>query len=94
MTLLGVVGLLIVATLAGVVGQAVAGYAMGGCLVSAVVGLIGALIGGTLAGAVGLPDLWVVRVGGWGFPVVWATVGAALFSLLIRLVMRRRPPVV
>ena len=54
MSLLGFIVLLIIAAIAGALGQAIAGYSLGGFLVSIVVGLIGALIGWWLAGAAGL----------------------------------------
>ncbi len=45
MTLLGFIILLIIAAIAGSLGQALAGYSLGGCLVSSVVGFIGAFVG-------------------------------------------------
>jgi len=90
MGILGFLLLLLVAAIAGAIGQSLAGYSLGGCLVSSFVGLIGALIGGWLAGALGLPEILVVDVGGWPFPVIWAVVGATLFSLVVGLVTRRR----
>ncbi len=90
MTLLGFIVLLIIAAIAGALGQAISGYSLGGFLVSIVVGLIGALIGWWLAGALGLPELFVVNVDGQAFPVVWAIVGSALFALIVGLLSRRR----
>jgi uncharacterized membrane protein YeaQ/YmgE (transglycosylase-associated protein family) len=93
MTLLGLLVLLLIAAVAGAIGQAIAGYSLGGCLVSAAVGLIGALLGGWLAGATGLPELFVIQIGTWAFPVVWAIIGATLFSLVVGLISRGRPMV-
>lgn len=93
MTWLGLLVLLVVAAVAGAIGQAIAGYSLGGCLVSSAVGLIGALLGGWLAGALGLPELFVVSIGGWPFPVVWAIIGATLFALVIGLITRGRRPI-
>jgi uncharacterized membrane protein YeaQ/YmgE (transglycosylase-associated protein family) len=90
MTLGALLMLLLIAAVAGALGQAISGYSLGGCLVSAGVGLIGALLGGWLAGKLGLPELLVVQVGSWPFPVVWAVLGATLFSLLVGLVSRGR----
>jgi uncharacterized membrane protein YeaQ/YmgE (transglycosylase-associated protein family) len=90
MGILGFLVLLLVAAIAGAIGQSLAGYSLGGCLVSAFVGLIGALIGGWLAGALGLPEILVVNVGGWPFPVVWAVIGATLLSLILGLINRPR----
>jgi uncharacterized membrane protein YeaQ/YmgE (transglycosylase-associated protein family) len=91
MTLLGVLVLLLIAAVAGAIGQAIAGYSLGGCLVSSAVGLIGALLGGWLAGATGMPELFVIQIGTWPFPVVWAIIGATLFSLVVGLLTRGRP---
>jgi uncharacterized membrane protein YeaQ/YmgE (transglycosylase-associated protein family) len=91
MTLLGLLVLLLIAAIAGAIGQSIAGYSLGGCLVSAAVGLIGALLGGWLAGATGLPELFVIQIGTWPFPVVWAIIGATLFSLVVGLLTRGRP---
>lgn len=90
MTLLGFIVLLIIAAIAGALGQAISGYSLGGFLVSIVVGLIGALIGWWLAGALGLPEFFVVNVDGQPFPVVWAIIGSALFALIVGLLSRRR----
>lgn len=90
MSILGLLVLLLVAAIAGAIGQSIAGYSLGGCLVSAAVGLIGALLGGWLAGTLGLPELFVVRIGDWPFPVIWAIVGATLFTIVVGLVTRGR----
>jgi uncharacterized membrane protein YeaQ/YmgE (transglycosylase-associated protein family) len=90
MTWVGLLVLLLVAAVAGAIGQAIAGYSLGGCLVSAAVGLIGALIGPWLAGALGLPELFVISIGDWPFPVVWSIIGATLFTLVIGLMTRGR----
>lgn len=90
MSWIGLLMLLLVAAIAGAIGQAIAGYSMGGCLVSAAVGLIGALLGGWLAGVLGAPELFVVSIGGWPFPVVWAIIGATLFAIVVGLLTRGR----
>lgn len=94
MTWIGLLVLLLVAAVAGAIGQSIAGYSLGGCLVSAAVGLIGALIGGWVAGALGLPELLTLSIGGWPFPVIWSIIGATLFSLVIGLLTRGRRRVV
>jgi len=89
--------LLLVAGVAGSLGQAIAGYSRGGCLASIALGFIGALLGSWLARVLGLPSLLVVSFDGQAFPVVWAILGAALFvavlGLLTRPRYRRTPPV-
>jgi uncharacterized membrane protein YeaQ/YmgE (transglycosylase-associated protein family) len=90
MDIIGFLLMLLVAAIVGTMGQALSGYSRGGCLVSAFVGMIGALLGGWLAGTLGLPELIVVHVGGWAFPVVYAVVGAALFSIVLGILGRSR----
>lgn len=92
MTILELIILLCVAGVIGAIGQAIAGFSAGGCLVSIALGFIGALIGVWLARTLGLPELFVFQVGGTSFPIVWSIIGSALFVALIGLVSRRRPP--
>jgi uncharacterized membrane protein YeaQ/YmgE (transglycosylase-associated protein family) len=80
--------LLIIAAACGAAGQALAGYSLGGCLVSIVVGFIGAWLGMYLAGATGMPELLMVNVGGQPFPIIWSILGAAVFAFLVGLVTR------
>ena len=82
--------LFLIAAVVGSIGQALAGFALGGCLISGVVGFIGAVLGAWLAGQLGLPELLVITVGGEAFPVVWAIIGSALFVAVIGLLTRRR----
>lgn len=92
MTVLELIILLCVAGVVGAIGQAIAGFSAGGCLVSIALGFIGALIGVWLARRLGLPELFVVSVGGTSFPIIWSIIGSALFVALIGLVSRRGPP--
>ncbi|HEY8895874.1 MAG TPA: hypothetical protein VIM79_13705, partial [Niastella sp.] len=72
MTLTELLILLVIAAICGAVGQSLAGYDLGGCLVSIVVGFIGAYIGLWIVGKFGLPEIFAIRVGGKTFPIVWA----------------------
>lgn len=90
MTLLGFFVLLIIAAVTGSIGQAIAGYSLGGCLVSALVGFVGAWIGMWLSTQLGLPELFVVTIEGEPFPVVWSILGSALFTAILGLLSRRR----
>ena len=90
MTLTSFLILLLVAGICGSIGQAIAGYTHGGCLVSIALGFIGALVGMWISRALGLPELFVVHVGGERFPVIWSIIGAAAFVAVISLVARRR----
>ncbi len=90
MTLMSFIILLVIAGICGAIGQAIAGYGSGGCLVSIALGFIGALLGMWLARALGLHELFAIEVGGQSFPIVWSIVGAALFVAVLGLISRRR----
>lgn len=90
MTLLEFVLLVIVAAVCGSVGQALAGYSYGGCLVSAVVGFVGAFVGVWLARQFGLPELLPLTIGSETFPIIWSIVGSVILSLILGLLIRRR----
>lgn len=90
MTLIEFLVLLLVAGICGSLAQALVGYSHGGCLVSIVLGFIGALLGGWLERSLGLPELFVVQIGGRPFPVVWSVIGAALFVAVLALLTGRR----
>jgi uncharacterized membrane protein YeaQ/YmgE (transglycosylase-associated protein family) len=89
--LLEFVILLVVAGVCGAIGQAITGYTSGGCLASIALGFIGALVGVWLSRTMGLPQLFVVEVGGTTFPIVWSIIGGALFVAVLGLATRRRP---
>jgi uncharacterized membrane protein YeaQ/YmgE (transglycosylase-associated protein family) len=88
MTLIGFLVLLAIAAVCGAIGQSLAGYDLGGCLVSIVVGFIGAWIGLWLAGKFGLPELFTINIEGKPFPILWAIIGSALFTLIVALIRR------
>ena len=90
MTLVSILLLLLIAAVAGSIGQALAGYSMGGCLLSIVVGFIGAVLGLWLARELGLPEPLPITVGGETFPLLWSIIGSALFAAVIGLLSRRR----
>ena len=89
MTILELLILLVIAAICGAIGQAIAGYSLGGMVITTVVGFIGALLGTWVARAIGLPELLMVNVGGQPFPIVWAIIGSALFTAIIALFTRR-----
>lgn len=90
MTLMGFIVLLLVAAVAGALGQAIVGYSAGGCLVSIALGFVGALIGVWLKGQLGLPEPFPVEIQGQTFPLIWSIIGAALFVALISLISGKR----
>lgn len=90
MSLLSFLLLLFIAAICGALGQSIAGYSFGGCLMSSLVGFIGALVGVWLASALGLPTILVVNVGGEPFPIIWSVLGSALFALVVGSLARTR----
>ncbi|GEO12279.1 GlsB/YeaQ/YmgE family stress response membrane protein [Segetibacter aerophilus] len=88
MTLIGFLVLLLIAAICGSIGQALAGYDLGGCLVSIVVGFIGAYLGMWIAGKFDLPKIFEITVEGKTFPVVWAVIGSAVFTAIVALFRR------
>jgi len=90
MTITGLIVLLIIAAIAGSIGQFLAGYSRGGCLVSTLVGFVGAYLGLWLAGQFGLPEFYTITVGGETFPVIWSIIGSFILALMLGLLTRRR----
>jgi len=48
-----------------------------------------ARLGGYLARRAGLPDLFVLHVGGVDLPIIWSIIGSALFVAVLGLLSRR-----
>jgi len=90
MSILGFVILLVIAALVGMLGQALVGYSIGGCFISALVGFIGAFLGMWISRTIGLPEPLPVSVEGESFPIFWALIGSALFTALLAMISRRR----
>jgi uncharacterized membrane protein YeaQ/YmgE (transglycosylase-associated protein family) len=90
MTIVSLIVLLVIAAIAGSIGQALAGYSLGGCLVSTVVGFVGAFLGLWLARQFGLPEFFTISVGGETFPVIWSIIGSFLLALTVGLLTRGR----
>jgi uncharacterized membrane protein YeaQ/YmgE (transglycosylase-associated protein family) len=81
---------LVIAAVCGALGKAIAGGARGGLIVSIVLGFIGALLGPWVAQKLGLPEPFMIQIGGHPFPVLWSIIGAALFVAVVHLFSRRR----
>lgn len=90
MSLVGFLILLLIAAVCGALGQAIAGYSLGGLLVSIVVGFAGAWLGTWLAGQFGLPEIFVITVDGRPFPIVWAVIGSAILAVIVGVLTRPR----
>lgn len=89
MSLLEFVILLVIAAICGGIGQAIAGYSPGGLVVTIIVGFVGALLGLWIARSIGLPEWFVIDVGGQPFPIIWSIIGSALLAALASLFARR-----
>ena len=85
LTLPGLIVLIVIAAICGAVGRALAGGMRGGLLVSTAIGFIGALFGPWLARLMNLSEPFVLRVGGYSFPIMWSIIGGALFVAFLHL---------
>ncbi len=83
MSLGGFLVLLVIAGVCGSIGGAIAGRNHVGCLGSIALGFIGAALGMWIARELHLPTLFVLRVSGEAFPVVWSIAGAAIFVAVL-----------
>jgi uncharacterized membrane protein YeaQ/YmgE (transglycosylase-associated protein family) len=89
-TLESLVVLLIVAFIAGSIGERIAGYSHRGCLTSTALGFIGALIGTWAVKQFGLPEVYMLQVGHSSIPILWTIIGAIVFVVVLHLFTRRR----
>lgn len=85
MPLISFLFMLIIASLAGAIGAALAGRHRTGCLPSIALGFIGAIIGSYIAQKLDLPLFFWLRFGSYKFPVIWAVFGSALLVAFLNL---------
>jgi uncharacterized membrane protein YeaQ/YmgE (transglycosylase-associated protein family) len=90
LTLPALIVLVVIAAICGAVGRALAGGVRGGLLVSTAVGFIGAMLGPWLARQLHLGEPFVLRVGGYAFPILWSIIGGALFVAIVHALSPRR----
>lgn len=90
MTFIEFLILLVVAAIAGAIGQSLSGYKRDSILLTIVLGFVGAFLGAWLARTLGLPLILPVTIGGIAFPIIWAIVGAALLVALMSITDRKR----
>jgi uncharacterized membrane protein YeaQ/YmgE (transglycosylase-associated protein family) len=83
MNLVELLVLLVIAALCGGIGQALVGYSVGGCLVSAVVGIMGAYLGVWIAREFNLPLVFAINIGGQQFPLFWSIIGSAILAVVL-----------
>ena len=89
MTFLEFLLLLLIAGICGSIGQSIAGFSRGGCVVSIVVGFIGALLGSWLSSQLGLPELFNIQIGDSNFPIIWSIIGSVIFVVIVGLLTKR-----
>ena len=89
MSLIELLVLIVIAAVVGSLGQMLAGFYLGGCLVSVIVGFIGAYIGVWLARELNLPELFVITIDDERFPIIWSIVGSAILAAIVGLLTRR-----
>ncbi len=94
MTLAELLILVVIAFVTGTLGQALAGFYVGGCFVSTLLGFVGAFVGLWLARELNLPEILVITVGDETFPIVWSVVGAGILSVIAGLLVGPPRPVV
>lgn len=92
MGILDFVLLLVVAGIVGSIGQSIAGFSRGGCLVSIALGFIGAILGMWMARELKLPEPFMIQFGTSQFPLIWSIIGCAIFVAIISLIARARAP--
>ena len=81
--------LLLIAGITGSIGQSLTGFSRRGCFLSIVVGFIGALLGTWIARELDLNEIFLINIGDIAFPVVWAIIGAAIFTGILSLLSPR-----
>jgi uncharacterized membrane protein YeaQ/YmgE (transglycosylase-associated protein family) len=89
MTTLEVVIFLLVGAVCAGIAQSILGVRTG-LLGSIVIGWLGAFVGTWVARRTGIPELFVLRVGGAGLPIVWTIVGSFVLVAIVGL-LRRAP---
>ena len=90
MSVMGFLVLLFIAAVAGALGQWIAGYSLGGCIMSMIVGFIGAYLGMWLAQSLNLPVFLTINIEGQSFPIVWSVIGSAVLAAVLGLLLRWR----
>lgn len=81
--------LLLIAGICGSIGQSIAGYSRGGCVVSIVLGFVGAMFGSWISEQLNMPELLNLQIGGSEFPVIWSIIGSVIFVTIVGLLTRQ-----
>ena len=81
--------LLLIASILGSIGAAIAGKKQTGCLVSIALGFIGAMLGRWFSQQLDFRDIWVIDIRNTEIPVFWTIAGSALFVAVLNLISGR-----
>ena len=84
--------MLVVASILGSIGAAIAGRRGDGCLINIATGFIGALLGRGLSRVFDVRDPLTLTIRDTEFPLMWTIAGAALFVAVITFLTRGRTP--
>jgi uncharacterized membrane protein YeaQ/YmgE (transglycosylase-associated protein family) len=84
--------LLIVASILGSIGAALAGRRGDGCLISVAIGFIGALLGRGMSNLFEVRDPLTITIRDTTFPLMWTIAGSALFVAVITFLTRGKDP--
>lgn len=84
--------LLIVASILGSIGAALAGRRGDGCLISIAIGFIGALLGRGMSNLFDVRDPLTFTIRDTTFPLMWTIAGSALFVAVITFLTRGKTP--
>ena len=81
---------LVIAGLVGSIARSLVGFDRGGCILSIVVGFIGAMIGTWLARELNLPDPFPFTIRGTVYYILWAIIGAVIFTAALSLISPKK----
>ncbi len=84
--------LLIVASILGSIGAALAGRRGDGCLISVAIGFIGALLGRGMSNLFDVRDPLTITIRDTALPLMWTIAGSALFVAVITFLTRGKDP--
>lgn len=83
MSLLDFIIMFVIAAITGSVARSLMGFDRGGCILSAIIGFIGAFIGTWIGREFGLPEIWAPTIRNIKYPIVWTTLGAVIFTIIL-----------
>ncbi|NWF49988.1 MAG: GlsB/YeaQ/YmgE family stress response membrane protein [Ignavibacteriaceae bacterium] len=82
--------LLVIAGIIGAVAKSLTGFSRGGCILSIIIGFIGALIGNWISQSFGWPDFFSFEIEGRTFRIIYAFLGAVIFTLILGLLTPKK----